>query len=54
MCAATGDIPAVSVLRWLPVGTTVDQVQSIGVAWRAGRPGQAWEMAHYLVDGMGP
>lgn len=53
MCAAGGDIPAVSVLRWLPPGTTVDQLASIAAAWRGGRRGQAWDMAHHLVNGMG-
>ena len=53
MCAATGDIPPASVLRWLPTGTSAADLLPIGVAWHANRPGQAWEMAHHLANGMG-
>ena len=48
MCAAGGDIPPQSVLRWLPPGTTIAQVQAIGVVYQR-QPGRAWEMAHALV-----
>ena len=33
MCAAGGDIPAASVMRWLPPGTTLADVQAIRDQW---------------------
>jgi hypothetical protein len=54
MCAACGDVPILSVMRWLPPGTTEDQLRSIGSAWRDQRPGDAWAMAHQLVGNPSP
>ena len=53
ICAATGDVPIKSVLRWLPAGTQVRHVEAIGLAWSARQPGRAWAMANDLVT-VGP
>ena len=51
MCAAGGDIPPTSVMRWLPAGTTLAQIQTITDMWDYGQRGRAWDMARDLVNG---